>query len=209
MKAVHTSNSFGLIQRGGALFGCRGGYINFLVVLNIGVVCIALLFYQFRAALQSQEIQREILVRVDNDQREEAILRALLSIVPNKAMETMYSGSVSNANSLTWETIFLEAMEKGNAFEADADDIISLLPHDGLLQSNPSDVGTLDVGEIVRAIAGESGIVSGGVNRSLGQSYPPYLQWSGSESSSDALYPVITFEKKLSFPLSCILCIIG
>jgi len=196
MKIPTSRTSAGRLQSMRSVREGRGGYINFIVVLNIGIVCLGLLFFQFRAAMQSQDVQREVLVRVDSDQREEAVLRALLSIVPNKAMEAMRSGSSNVAGSLTWETIFMEAMQKGNAFEADADGIVSLLPHEDLFRANPSDLGTTNVGDVVSAIGNEPGVVSSGVNRSLGDSYPPYLNWSGAESSSDAEYPIITFAKR-------------
>ena len=53
-------------------------------------------------------------VKVDFAQREEALLRALLYLVPNRAIGAMRRGSSSAAANFQWDTIFEEAIALAN-----------------------------------------------------------------------------------------------
>ncbi len=171
----------------------RSGYVTLLMVISTGLVVLLLLLAAFRVTLRTQEHQMVVQMRVDASQREAAVLRALVNIVPNRAIYAMRSGSALAPDPAEWETIFRDALIAANAEDADADGIAAALG--ATVAANPMAFDSSDVASIFSALNNESGVVSPGVNRSLGSGFPPHLLWAGSGAAADAVYPIITFEK--------------
>lgn len=167
------------------------GYITFLIVMSVAIVALSLLLIAYKATLRAQEAQKVAQVRVDVAQRESAILRSILAVVPNKAIQCMQENTSLSPTPYNWTTIFTESIALANAADADADGVGANL---GMARvANPANF-TGAVSNIFRAVDG-AGLVNAGVNTQIGADYPPYLITSAGTAALDAVYPIITESK--------------
>ena len=78
----------------------KRGYISILAVVTLSSIMLLMLTASFRYTLQNQETQKKTQIRVDYTNREQALLRAVLTEAPNSAMKNM----MANSNSSSWST---------------------------------------------------------------------------------------------------------
>lgn len=167
------------------------GYITFLLVMSTALVAFSLLLVAYKATLRAQETQKTVQVRVDVAQRESAILRSILAVVPNKAIQCMRENSSLAPTPMNWTTIFTESIALANAADADADGVGAAVASARL--ANPANF-TGAVSNIFRAASG-SGLVSAGVNTQISSDYPPFLTTAAATATLDATYPIIAETK--------------
>lgn len=176
----------------------KAGYISTLLVLSTGAILSILTLYAYKAAIASQAVQSQVQMRVDYSEKEEAILRSIVAIAPNRAIRAMQSGSNDPAvsNPLRWQDIFTESLVLANARTAIPDQLISSIGLN-LRKANIGD-SALDVpSRIFTAIAPDTGYVSVGINRSLGTGYPVPLTTSDpTVTARDLTYPIIANTKQ-------------
>lgn len=178
----------------------RGGYVSYVLVVSTGLVLTLLMLAAYRSSLAEQEVQRQAQLRVDYAEKEEAVLKAIVNLVPNRAMRAMQSGSDSNGASRTplqWRTIFTEALDQANARTSVSAATLSQLGLTGGIVANTSNSGLATISTIFDEIEhdprGEIP-VSPGINYSLGAGFPVPLQWSGGDTK-DWTYPIIADQK--------------
>src|SRR6478609_2658636 len=95
-----------------------GGFISYLLVLTTGAILTSLMIYAYRHALASQRVQSQVQLRIDYSEKEEAILRSIVAITPNRAIQAMQPESSTNnttTNPLRWQNIFTDALVMANA----------------------------------------------------------------------------------------------
>lgn len=164
----------------------RAGYISFLLVLTTGAILTALMFGAYRRALGAQITESKVQLRTDYGEKEEAILRAIVAITPNRAIKAMKSNSASAAEreSLAWSRIFADALALANSQNSLSPGMVSSMNIPGLKSANTGD-GVLDNPALIFSTVPtnpvELGLISPGINRDLGGVYPPPL------TSADAL----------------------
>ncbi len=61
------------------------GYVSYVMVISTGVILTMLMMFGFRRAMQSQSVQSDVQLRLDYSEKEDAVLRSLVAIVPNRA----------------------------------------------------------------------------------------------------------------------------
>ena len=71
------------------------GYATLVMVCAVSMAILATMTFTYRGNLNSQSAQVNAQVKQDFSQKEDAILSALLHIVPNKAVGAMKRGSAS------------------------------------------------------------------------------------------------------------------
>ena len=169
------------------------GYVTFLMVIAVSIVCMGLILMAYKATIRAQETQKVVQVRVDADQREGAILRALLGIVPNRAIIAMSANSSATPTTCQWSTIFSDALALANAGNEDTDGVGAAVSSTARVanMADYSGSGTT----IFQAVDSTTNVVTAGINASPGSAYPPYLTWSSTSSGNDTTYPIITTEK--------------
>lgn len=177
----------------------KAGYVSTLLVLATGSVLTLLTVYAYRRSTLTMQTQAKVQLRVDYSEKEEAILRSIVSITPNRAMRAMFSDSNSSStvrDPLRWQNIFTEALVLANARTSISPELVTSLNVTGLKTGNAGDSALADPSRIFAAIPGETGYVSAGINRSLGTGYPPPLTSGDSTTSTrDVLYPIISGSK--------------
>jgi hypothetical protein len=203
------------------------GYVSYLMVLSVGSLLTLLTISAYKYAGSSQVIQKETQLRVDYQEKEDAILRGIVNIVPNRAMRAMQSGSNTSGtvrDSLRWKNIFSDALDQAGARSSISGDLATTVGGSKAIVANSGDVTILteDVkdanGNVIKAaniervfdaIDPETGLVSPGIGRSLGTGYPAPLETLNSNvTSRDPVYPIISTAKaygslaQSSLPLS-------
>ena len=88
----------------------KGGYAALLTTISLALTIMAFAISAFRETRQSSEVQVRNQLKLDYSQKEDALLRSLLHIVPNYAMQAMMQNSENNRNNLDWPSIFSQAL---------------------------------------------------------------------------------------------------
>lgn len=179
----------------------RAGYATTLLVLTTSSILTVLMVYTYKRAMNVQGAQSQVQLRVDYSEKEEAILRSVISITPNRAIRAMQSGSNTSGvrEPLSWQNIFTEALVLANARTSISSQVTTSLGITNLNAANSGD-SVLDApSKIFAAVTTTpptTDYVSAGINRSLGTGYPVPLTCNDSTTSSrDVLYPIISSKK--------------
>jgi hypothetical protein len=176
------------------------GYVSYLLVLALGSLMSLLMVFAYRRATASHAAQSGVQLQVDYAEKEEAILRSIVAIVPNRAIRAMQdqsNASASNSNPLRWESIFTEALAMANARQSVATQVMATLDTSDAAKGNLGDAATtLDASTIFKALGTETGYASVGINRSLGTGYPVALTCANStDTTRDKTWPIISGNK--------------
>ncbi len=187
--------------------GRQRGYTTFAVVSGVSLIIIAMTTYALRGNLIGTQNQARAQVKQDYSQKEDAMLSALLNIVPNKAIGAMKSGSKANASLFTWNQIFKEASILANADESIAPELIDALNLNNTVSANTGQLDFTKMNEFVVAPAPTRDNTFNHVNGGnwweymmlgtpgIGSQIPAALRLSYSDYLLDKVYPVISREK--------------
>lgn len=187
----------------------RSGYISLVLVLTTGVMLTLLTVAAYRRASSAQIVQSEIQLRVDYAEKEDAVLRAIVNLVPNRAIRAMQNNSNTSGaerDSLRWENIFSEALDQANARSSISSTLQSQLEATDTagangapprtVSANAGDSSLADLESMFDAIEPEPGFVAPGINRALGSGFPVPLETSNSDVvARDRMYPIISWDK--------------
>lgn len=174
------------------------GYISYVMVLSIGAILTMLMIYAYRDASQSMVVSAGVQQRADYLNKEDATLRSMLSIVPNRAIRAMQSGSASQVNSasLTWQSIFQDALTQANAGTSISASVASNAGLTTTYSGNTGDTALNNINVVFQAISPETGYVASGCTNTLGANFPPALNTtSANVVTLDQSYPIISTSK--------------
>lgn len=174
------------------------GYISLIAVLTISILMLMMMVFAYKRAVNAQATLSDIQTQTDYREKEEAILRSIVAIVPNRAIQAMQDGSDSSADTraaVSFETLFEDAVEQANARTSISDEFIAQMADERVFRGNSGDSGLADTTLIFKSADGSSGSVTGGLNRNLGTNYPPALNFNGTLSDDDN-FPIISTLKQ-------------
>jgi hypothetical protein len=182
----------------------KPGYVSFLMVLSTGAILSLLSIYAYRSAMAAHAVTSQVQLRVDYSEKEEAILRAIVAITPNRAIRAMQSGSdVSGMRAaLRWKGIFTESLELANARTSISSNLVSSLNLSGAIKGNSGDSALTAPDRIFNQISGvndglDTSYASAGINRSLGTGFPvPLTVSDATVIDRDRSYPIISRDKR-------------
>ena len=171
------------------------GFVSVLTVLSLGVGLLIIMMMMYQDTIQTQNNQKNNLLRNDYQQREEAFLSALTNIVPNRAMRGMMDGSGGQAK-LDWTSIFDDALTQSNSEKAITATEATALGFSSHRSANTADA-QLTPASIINSVFEADGLISSGTNSlaSSSRSYPPPLSCDDTLKSDDQTYPVISHRK--------------
>lgn len=185
----------------------RRGYATMAVVSSVSMVILGVAGYTYLANLRTFQAQARAQVKQDYSQKEDAILNALIHIVPNKAIGAMQRYSANNPTFYNWETIFGEALDSANAERSISAEMINSLNLGTAVSANTGDTTFSSVSEVVlapvRSQLGGTSLVNGGnwweynmlSDLKIGPRVPAALQLSYENYLLDRQYPIISFDK--------------
>ena len=176
----------------------RRGFISYVLVLAGGLTLTLLTLSAYQRAVMAQKVQGENQIRVDYADKEDEILRAIVNITPNRAIRAMQSGSNASAsvsNPLRWQNIFTDAVDQANARNSVSTGLKTTMGASSSIGGNVGDSTLTNLGSIFDAIEPEPGIVSTGMNRSLGGGFPVPLEGPSAYADMDKIFPIISSVK--------------
>lgn len=177
----------------------KPGFISYMLVFTTGAILTLLMVLTYRKATDAQAVQKNVQLRMDYAEKEDAILRSIVAITPNRAIRAMLNNSNASAsvsNLLTWQQIFTEALDAANARTSISNSLLTAINISNLKLGNTGDAALGTPSALFTAISPESGYVSVGINRSLGTAFPPPLTTANSTTTTrDPLYPIISADK--------------
>lgn len=182
-------------------------YTTLAMVSSISFVIMAMLVFSIRGNIRNLDSQMRAQVKQDYAQKEDAILGALLHIVPNKAIGAMQGGSANDTSKFTWDAIFAEALASANAERSISTQLLNSLGLASAISGNTSDSNSINVTQLIQAPftspAGGSNRVNGGNiwestmlgNALVGSRVPAALNMSYDVYLLDKKYPIISTSK--------------
>lgn len=185
----------------------ESGYTTMATVSSISFIILMMLAYNFAGSLRNSGLQSRAQVKQDYAQKEEAILNALIHIVPNKAIGAMRQGSATSATNFTWDTIFREALTAANAEQSVSSQMLNSLSLSSAIRANSGDATFSSVAQVVQAPSGTpdgtSNRVNGGniletlmlANARIAPKLPAALSLSYNDYLLDKQYPIISLDK--------------
>ncbi len=187
----------------------RSGYVSILAVVTLASIMLLMLTASFRYNIQNQEAQKKTQIRVDYTNREQALLRAVLTEVPNSAIQNMMANSNSPSDGVPsrWRWIFERALEKAGgeiALEKNLAEVLGI--NSQAISGNTGDGNQGHIRHTVNSIGNQPAMhsfyVNAGLNNTgnlLGSGYPETLQIAtGDIERLDRDRPVITKAKTYS-----------
>lgn len=157
------------------------------------------MLYAYSRNLRSQDMQARSQLKIDYAQKEDAMLRALVNVVPNKAIGAMQRGSAANASEYNWEAVFTEAMQLADAEVSIDAATLTKLGKTSAIVANTGDTSYDDVTDLVEALTGGPQLVNAGLSRDtqlassplLGQ-MPAMMRSNNSNYLLASDYPLVT-----------------
>jgi hypothetical protein len=129
----------------------RAGFASLLVVMSVGMGLLLILVSMYKGTIESQAVEKKFILKNDYQQREEAFLRALTTIIPNKAMICMQDNSADSSENLNWESIMQEALTLSNSHTAVSSTVSDNLGLEGMRSANFTN-SQLEANNVVTAL---------------------------------------------------------
>lgn len=179
-----------------------GGYASMAVVGTIAIVTSFGVMALFQRAVRSHDGQARAQLRLDYAQKEDALLRALVAVVPSKAIASMKAGSALNPNDKSWESIFNEAITLAGANHSVDDITLGSFGIQGLISANSGNAN-LSSSTLISQIRGDTAMVNSGTlissdllfDSRYSEKLPPPLSAPMHLMSRDDGYPIISEDK--------------
>ena len=186
-------------------FGKRGA-VSVLMVLTVGTVALVLSLYTYRQAIQTHEVATKVQLRADYREKEDAVLRSIVALLPNRAIRAMKQDSVSYSNwePLLWRTIFDDSLDLANARTSISDDLKTRIGVSDLITANSGDSSLTNSDAVFNPVSSDTlydasygyWVISAGLNREIEGDFPPPLEVNdGWVSSLDRYFPLIADNK--------------
>ena len=183
----------------------KSGFVSYVLVLSTGAILTLLMVYTYRRAVAAQTIQAKVQLRNDYGEKEDAILRSIVAITPNRAIRAMQSGSSSSSTvygPLRWRNIFTEALVMANARTSVSSTMLGSMNLTSAKLGNSGDSALSSPDRVFNQIGGvndnlDTSYASAGINRSLGTGFPVPLTTTNSTTiARDPAYPIISADKQ-------------
>ncbi|SHJ72556.1 hypothetical protein SAMN02745181_2447 [Rubritalea squalenifaciens DSM 18772] len=167
----------------------RKGFVNITVVVVVGIFCLGLMAATFQSTVRSLDTQRKVQLQLDYEAREQAFLRAVVSLAPVVAANSMVDGSQDSTfskNATSFEALYTEAGKLSSfAKTIDTDSYPAIKTKLNLTEArslNVADATYTSVLDYVGAAA-DSYSTPGAVESTAQGNYPPPLYARGQGSS--------------------------
>ncbi|MGD9419616.1 MAG: hypothetical protein Q7R22_011810 [Verrucomicrobiota bacterium JB025] len=174
------------------------GYVSYALVLGTGLILTLLTLAAYQRAMTAHEVQAKVVLKADYAEKEDAILRAMVAITPNRAIRAMVHNSNSNSstkNPLRWETIYEDALEMANVRKAVSTELYDSLNKPDSIVANVGDADLDDYENIFKPYDSGSRITRG-MKNSLGEGFPVPLSYDNSTTyGKDDNFPIISHDK--------------
>jgi len=174
------------------------GFVSYVLVLSTGLMLTLLMFFAYRGALLSQSVQAGVNLQLDYAEKEDNVLRSIVAITPNRAIQAMRSGSdvAGVRETLTWNQIFIDSLAEANAGQSLTPEAMEGLGLGGSIGANPGNLSIERPARVFGVEGKETGPwIRAGINHDYGSGFPPALSSSQVVKELDEIYPIISNAK--------------
>lgn len=175
------------------------GYAALPLVTGIALMLTLSVTMLFKQTLMNRDQAAKTQLRVDYHQREEALLRALVAVFPDKAIACM-KANLEDAPAHDWQAIFAEAITLSSASNQMSPAMLEALDLAGHRNGNVGNHTGEELESWITSLSGEPGRVTPGTSEysaifelpAFAGKVPPLLDMSAALQSADAVRPLIT-----------------
>jgi len=177
----------------------KAGFASVMTVISVGIGLLLILISMYNNTVESQNTQKDHSLRADYQQREEAFLRAMTNIIPNKAMLCMQKDS-NNWNTrkhLDWSSLYSEAMLLSNANAPLNTTKSTALGLPSARNANNAN-SSFTYPSVIKNLDGNLWYwqeATSGTNRTATSEYPPPLTCPNWHKLLDGRYPIVSLTK--------------
>ncbi|TDU70895.1 hypothetical protein EI77_02013 [Prosthecobacter fusiformis] len=175
------------------------GYAALPIITGIALMLTFSLAMLFKQTIMNRDHASKTQLKADYHQREEALLRALVAVFPNKAIACM-KANLTEGEDHDWDAIFTEAVTLSSASNRLPPELAEAL---GLLGKRSGDVGDhsgMEVQSWITSLTGQPGEVTPGTTAyanvfaqtAYAGKVPPLLDMSAALQAADARRPLVT-----------------
>ncbi|SKA82447.1 hypothetical protein SAMN02745166_00910 [Prosthecobacter debontii] len=183
----------------------RFGFAAMPLVTAMSMMLVFSLLMLFKQTLMNRDQASDTQLRVDYQQREEALLRAMVVVFPNKAIACL-KANLAEGDSYAWRDIFRESVTLSSASDRMTPELVAAL---GLAGKRSANVGDHEAGEVqswITSLEGVADEVTPGTTAfaplfaqpAFAGKVPPLLEASAALQAADALRPIISDQKRYS-----------
>ncbi len=192
------------------------GYAALPIVTGLALMLTFSLTMLFKKTLMNRDQASKTQLRLDYHQREEALLRALVAVFPNKAIDCLRA-NLAAGDAHDWNAIFSEAVALSSASQSLSPALLQSL---GLTGKRSGDVGDRDSEQVqswITSLSGVTGQVTPGTTAyeavfqqpAFAGKMPPLLDMSAELQAADAERPLITPLKRYATQVAGLLADVG
>lgn len=180
------------------------GFASLLTVVSVGIGLLLILVSMYEDTLEAQAVQKNNMLKNDYQQREDAFLRALTNIIPNRTMICMQdnSRSLEVSQKLLWSRMINDALTLSNSRQALAPEVAAALGLDSMRSGNSTDsklMGNVVIKPLSKVNYNGttySNAVTPGSNITASTEFPPPLECSSYDRLLDSYYPIVSYGKR-------------
>ena len=182
---------------------CTGGYAAIPAVTGMALLMTLSLTMLFKTNLMTRDQSAKTQLRMDYHQREDALMRALVALLPAKAAACLSADHAASAD-YSWATLFREAVEIAAVSKRLQPELAAELGVDRMRVGDVGDTEDAMVQSWITSLTGEAGRVTPGTTdyatvftqTAFAGRVPPLLDMSGTLQQADALRPVVSPQKR-------------
>ncbi len=183
----------------------RRGFAALPLVASIALMIVLSLLMLFKTGLLYRDQAAKAQLRADYHQREEALLRALVTVFPKKAIACMRA-NYAESDDYSWDAIFRESIQMASVTEGLPPDVLASLGLRNVRSGNVGDHSEEEVLSYITSLTGVQGQVTPGTTAyadvfqqpQFAGKVPPLLTMAASLQAADAARPVVSSSKVYS-----------
>lgn len=175
------------------------GYASLPIVTGIALMLTFSVTMLFKQTLMNRDQASRTQLKADYHQREEALLRALVAVFPEKAIACMKANYAASEEH-DWESVFSEAIRLSSASNRLSPEMMATLSLTGRRKGDVGEHNEAEVESWITSLSGQPGRVTPGTSDyadifnqpAFAGKVPPLLDMDAALQSADALRPHIT-----------------
>ncbi len=186
----------------GASGRTRRGFAALPMVAVLALLMILSVSMVYRSTLIRRDQSAKSQVKLDHAQREEALLRALVAVLPRKVVACM-KGNHAASDAYSWKAVFTEAIERAAGAKGLSDSLRGELGLEGVRDGDVGDESTTTVLGWITSLTGEADKVTPGTTAyadvfaapAFAGKVPPLLNAPEEFATADAVRPIVSPDK--------------
>ncbi len=179
------------------------GFAALPLVSAMALIFSLSLLMLLRGGMMNRDQASKAQLRIDYHQREEALMRAIVAVFPQKVIACM-KGNYATSDVYSWPTLFADAQSMAGTSTVLGAEVLTALGLQNSRNGNPGGSAEVALRMSIQSLTGVVGAVTPGTTeyaavfgdaRFAGKT-PPFLEVPGNLQGVDAVRPIVSLGKK-------------